>query len=184
MKTLGRGSITSILRMVLGGAWYLGWALLAFASLVLVAAAAAFLMDILGYSPGPASQVFDAVQRLGWVYPFLIAEIVAAMVVIDRLRRVFATLIAGDPFVPENARHLQVIAIAIAAYQILRHLTQGAVAMILTLMDMEEPVVGGAELGLMPNVSLGAWFAVVTLLVFAEVFREGAKMRQEQKLTI
>lgn len=184
MKALGSGSITSVLRLILGGAWYLGWALLAFASLVLVAAAAAFLMDIFGYSPGPVSRLFDVVQRLGWIYPFLIAEIVAAMVVIDRLRRVFATLIAGDPFVPENARHLQVIAIAIAAYQILRHLTQGAVAMILTLMDMEEPVMGGAQLGVMPNISLGAWFAVVTLLVFAEVFREGAKMRQEQKLTI
>ncbi len=184
MKALGRGSITSVLSMVLGGAWYLGWALLTFASLVLVAAGAAFLMDILGYSPGPVSRLFEAVQQFGWAYPFLIAEIVALMVIIDRLRRVFATLIAGDPFVPENARHLQVIAAAIAAYQILRHLTQGAVAMLLTLLDMDKPVVGGAQLDVIPNISLGAWIAVVTLLVFAEVFREGAKMRQEQKLTI
>ena len=104
--------------------------------------------------------------------------------VIDRLRRIFATLIAGDPFVPENAGHLRVIAIAIAAYQILRHVTQGAVAMILTLLDMDNPVVGGLELSTAGNIDLGAWFAVAALLVLAEVFREGARMRQEQKLTI
>ena len=184
MKALGQGSVTSVLRMVLGIAWYLCWALLAFASLVLVAAAAAFVMDILGYSPGPISRLLEALQHIGWVYPLFVAEIVAAMVVIDRLRRVFSTLIAGDPFVPENARHLRVIAGAIASYQILRHLTQGAVAMLLTFLDMDDPVIGGAQLDVTPNISLGAWFAVVTLLVFAEVFREGAKMRQEQKLTI
>ena len=104
------------------------------------------------------------------------------MIVIDRLRRIFSTLIAGDPFVPENAGHLRIIALAIAGFQILRHVTQGAVAMLLTMLG--QPVIGGQELTASWNVDLGAWFAVAPLLVLAEVFREGAKMRQEQKLTI
>jgi len=183
MKALGRGSLASALKIVLDVAWYLSWAALVLASLFLVAAGAAFLMNFLGYRPiGFMSEVVTALQEHGVVFPLLIAEIVALMVVVDRLRRIFATLVSGDPFVPENAGHLQVIAIAIAAYQILRHLTQGAVAMLLTLMD--RPVEGGIHLAVAPDVNLGAWFAVAALLVFAEVFREGARMRQEQKYTI
>lgn len=182
MKALGRGSLASILKVVLDVVWYLAWAMLAFASLVLVAAAATFVMDFMGHPPGRVSQLLGTIHQSGMAFPVLVAEIIAALIVVDRLRRVFATLIAGDPFVPENAGHLRVIAIAIAAYQVLRHVTQGAVAMILTFMD--HPVEGGAELSVAADVNLGAWFAVAVLLVFAEVFREGARMRQEQKLTI
>jgi hypothetical protein len=182
MKTLGRGSLASMLKLLLDITWYLSWVFLTFASLVLVASGAAILMNFFGYTPGVVSSFFDALHEHGWIYPIFVAEIIALMIIVHRLRRIFATLIAGDPFVPENAGHLRVIALAIAGYQILRHATQGAVAMVLTLMD--QPVVGGADLDITPDVDLGAWFAVATLLVFAEVFREGARMRQEQKLTI
>lgn len=182
MKTLGRGSLASIIKIVLDGVWYLSWALLAIAAFVLLATAATLIMDFLGYSPGIVSELLSSVRDYGWIFPIFVAEIVAVMVVIDRLRRIFSTLIAGDPFVPENAGHLRVIALAIAAFQILRHVTQGAVAMLLTMMD--RPVMGGLELTVTANIDLGAWFAVAALLVLAEVFREGARMRQEQKLTI
>lgn len=182
MKTLGRGSLASIVKTVLDIVWYAAWVLLAFAALVLLAAGATLVMDFLGYSPGFVTDLFQTVREHGWFFPLLITEIVAFMIVVDRLRRIFSTLIAGDPFVPENAGHLRVIAIAIAGYQILRHLTQGAVAMLLTIMD--QPVIGGMELSPTANIDLGAWFAVAALLVLAEVFREGARMRQEQKLTI
>jgi hypothetical protein len=182
MKTLGRGSLASIIKVVLDIVWYITWALLAFAAIVLVAAAAVLVMDFLGYSPSFVTELFQTIREHGWWFPLLITEIIAFMIVIDRLRRIFSTLIAGDPFVPENAGHLRVIAIAIAGYQILRHVTQGAVAMLLTMMD--QPVLGGLELSATANIDLGAWFAVAALLVLAEVFREGAKMRQEQKLTI
>jgi len=35
-----------------------------------------------------------------------------------------------------------------------------------------------------PRVNWPVWFAVLTLLVLAQVFREGAAMREEQKMTI
>lgn len=182
MKALGQGSLASILKLILDTVWYIAWALLGIASIVLVAAAATYLMDFMGYSPSRVSQLLGAIHELGMAFPILVAEMIAALIVIDRLRRIVATLIAGDPFVPENAGHLRVIAIAIAVYQILRHATQGAAAMIMTV--MEQPVMGGAELSVTADINLGAWFAVAVLLVFAEVFREGARMRQEQKLTI
>ena len=34
------------------------------------------------------------------------------------------------------------------------------------------------------GVNLPIWFAVLTLFVLAQVFREGAAMREEQKMTI
>ncbi|MAK63813.1 MAG: hypothetical protein CMF75_03565 [Maricaulis sp.] len=182
MKTLGQGSLASIIKVVLDIVWYIAWALLAIAALVILAAGATLVMDFLGYSPGPVSELLQMIRNNGWIFPILVAEIIAVMIVIDRLRRIFSTLIAGDPFVPENAGHLRVIALAIAGFQILRHLTQGAVAMLLTILG--QPVIGGQELTASWNVDLGAWFAVAALLVLAEVFREGAKMRQEQKLTI
>lgn len=182
MKALGRGSLASALKGVLDIAWYLAWAALVFASLVLVAAAAVFIMDFMGYEPGILSAFFETVREFGWFFPVSIVGIIVLLIIVNRLRRVFATLVAGDPFVPENAGHLRVIAIAIAAYQLLNHLTQGAVAMVMTLMDA--PVEGGAQMRITPDIDLGAWFAVAALLVFAEVFREGARMRQEQKLTI
>lgn len=182
MKTLGQGSIASIIKVVLDIVWYLAWILLAIAALVILAAGATLIMDLLGYSPGPVTVLLEDIRDNGWLFPILVAEIIAVMIVIDRLRRIFSTLIAGDPFVPENAGHLRIIALAIAGFQILRHVTQGAVAMLLTMLG--QPVIGGQELTASWNVDLGAWFAVAALMVLAEVFREGAKMRQEQKLTI
>jgi hypothetical protein len=35
-----------------------------------------------------------------------------------------------------------------------------------------------------PNINWPVWIAVLTLLVLAQVFREGAAMREEQKMTI
>lgn len=182
MKALGQGSLASILKRILDVAWYLVWGLLGVASIVMVTAAATFLMDIMGYTPGRVSHLLGVIHNLGMAFPNAIAPFIAALLVIDRLRRIIATLIAGDPFVPENAGHLRVIAIVIGVYQVVRHAIQGAWSMMLTFMD--RPIFGGAEISVTHDINLGAWFSVVVLLVFAEVFREGARMRQEQKLTI
>jgi len=34
------------------------------------------------------------------------------------------------------------------------------------------------------SLNLGAWFAVLAFFVLAEIFREGARLRDEQKYTI
>jgi hypothetical protein len=45
-------------------------------------------------------------------------------------------------------------------------------------------VAGQADTSLIPKINWPVWFAVLTLLVLAQVFREGAAMREEQKMTI
>jgi hypothetical protein len=182
MKALGHASVVSAIKVALDVIWVLLWIALAIAALVLLAVAGAFLMDFMGYEPNAFSVLLQTLREKGIWFPLLIAEIAAVMIVVHRLRRIFLTLINGDPFVPENAGHLRIIALAIAAYQILAQVTQGVVAMLLTLMDRS--VAGGSNIGITPDIALGPWIAVGALLLFAEIFREGAKMRQEQKLTI
>ena len=45
---------------------------------------------------------------------------------------------------------------------------------------------GGALAGLKGefHINWSLWMAVIVLIVLTEIFREGAKLRQEQKLTI
>ena len=182
MKALGHGSFASIIKPVLDIAWYLLWALLAFASLVMVSSVIAYVMNFIGYTPGIVSDLFDTLRSKIIHFTLFSVELITLLVITDRLRKIFATLISGDPFVPENAGHLRVIAIAIGAYQIFRQATLGIIALAMTVIG--QPIEGGASVELSSDIELGAWFAVATMLIFAEVFREGAKMRQEQKLTI
>jgi len=36
----------------------------------------------------------------------------------------------------------------------------------------------------MPDLRMYVWFMVLAVIILAEVFREGARLRQEQKLTV
>lgn len=183
MRTLGQGSLASVLKFLLD-ALYIGlWVLLALTSLVMVLMMGAALFRFTGIGPDlpPALIQFlhlDVVLAL----PLAIAAIIALTFITERLRRIFATLIAGDPFVPENAGHLRSIAVAIAVFQIIRYAAQGSIALLFTLAG--RPVEGGTVLAPSFNLNVGAWFAVLALFVLSEVFREGAKLRQDQKLTI
>ncbi|MEZ5946200.1 MAG: DUF2975 domain-containing protein [Hyphomonas sp.] len=102
-----------------------------------------------------------------------VAVVVAAVVFVClELRRILATLADGDPFVPENAARLTRIAIAIAITQLMRY----AIAIIMGF------VVHGARLEL--SVDLIAWASVAALFILSQVFREGTRLRDEEKMTI
>ena len=47
------------------------------------------------------------------------------LVIVERLRRIFATLTAGDPFHPENVRRLRVIGLVLAGLEIGRYVIYG-----------------------------------------------------------
>ena len=105
---------------------------------------------------------------------------IGAMVVCAYLRGVFETLVARDPFVPENARRFAAIGIVLA-------IMEGASMFVTTLASLLLAGMGlaGESPPLMfPRVNWPVWFAVLTLLVLAQVFREGAALREEQKMTI
>lgn len=107
----------------------------------------------------------------------LLTTYVGALVVITgKVRAVFVTLTRGDPFHPQNARRLRLIGLILAGLEILNQLASDIVFMLLP--D------GVGEHGLSLGLNLTAWFSVGVVLVLAEVFREGARLRREAELTI
>lgn len=95
--------------------------------------------------------------------------------VCSQLRRILSTLAEGDPFVPENAPRLLRIAITIGLMEVLRY---GVLIILPRLVDLG----AGYEPRLAP--SFIVWGSVVVLLVLSQVFREGSRLREEEKMTI
>jgi len=99
--------------------------------------------------------------------------IAGVLIIVGRLRRVFSTLTAGDPFHPDNVRRLRVVGGMLALLELGRYPLAGAMAWL-------DPRDSGAHISFNPT----AWFAVLVVFVLAEVFREGARLRREAELTI
>jgi hypothetical protein len=100
-----------------------------------------------------------------------------AIVIVGRLRRIFQTLIAGDPFHPDNVRRLRVIGGALAVLELGRYAFVAAARLVGHALRL-------GKLRLDDQVNLTAWFSVLVIVVLAEVFREGARLRGEAELTI
>lgn len=92
-----------------------------------------------------------------------------------QLRRILSTLAEGDPFLPENAPRLTRIAIAIAAIELIR---MCSVLILAATVDLGEGYVANI------NINLAVWGAVIVLLILAQVFKEGTRLREEEKMTI
>jgi hypothetical protein len=92
-----------------------------------------------------------------------------------QMRRILLTLVEGDPFVPENAGRLSRIGIAIAAMELIR------IATLLVVRAMPS-LVGDAPPKLSTQLIL--WISVAALFILSQVFREGTRLRDEEKMTI
>lgn len=177
MRALGRGSVSSFLKVILDVFYVVLWILVALATLgIFGALLLSFRPDILGSHVN----IDNLNVRGAWLGPAaaalaLIADLylIGGIVVVSRLRAIFATLIEGDPFHPDNARRLRVIGGALAALELGRY----AVASVTHAFLHGAIHIGG-------SVSLTTWFAVLVIFVLAEVFREGARLRGEAELTI
>ncbi|AZU02671.1 hypothetical protein X907_0121 [Glycocaulis alkaliphilus] len=186
MRALSPGFLTSLLKIFLDVAIIVLWGLLVLASLVTLSLMAFGIFSLTGMGPDlPDAFVRFLQLDIVIALPLGVAAIIAILFITDRLRRIVITLVQGDPFVPENAGHLRAIALAIAIYQIIRYGAHGIIALIFTVFG--RPVESGVsvqpEFGL-NALNIGAWIAVIALLVLSEVFREGTRLRDEQKLTI
>jgi hypothetical protein len=98
-----------------------------------------------------------------------------AHVVLTRLRTIVDTVKVGDPFLPENAARLRVIAWSVLGIELL-HVVVGIVVMIAS--SAAEPI------GVNWTFSATRWIAVLLLFVLARVFTEGARMREDLEGTV
>jgi hypothetical protein len=122
----------------------------------------------------------NAIQfPLPWAYVLLVAVaafayLATSALIFRLLLRIVATLRVGDPFHPLNVRRLHQIGAAFASVTVGVWIGQFLVARFVrgamappSLFDLITPS-----------------FAVVIIVVIAEVFREGARLRRESELTI
>jgi hypothetical protein len=176
MRTLGPGSVSSLLKTILDVVYY-GLIVLA---VVLGLAALAALLFQLGPDMVKSIRIDGADSRV-LTRPDILAAIFAAigiyvagiLIILNRLRKVFTTLTAGDPFHPDNVIRLRLVGGLLAGLEIMRYLVwAGGVAL----------VPGIDPTG--PSISLSGWFSILVVFVLAEVFREGARLRREAELTI
>ena len=188
LRAIGPGSVSSVLKIGLDVFHVLLWVLLALA-------VAAFLGILVAQPFITANTTFEGTSINGETSPErlremlrspLIPAVVAAgalylgglVFIVGRLRRVFLTLTQGDPFRPENVHRLRLIGFALGGLELLSYLVRSAVV-------MWNPAGGAMEFRRVgEDFNLTIWFAVLVVLVLAEVFREGARLRREAELTI
>ncbi len=177
MRALGPGSVSSFLKVILD---VVRWVLFVSAGAGGLGILAVLLLSFNPDLLGGAVDIGGVHLEGAWLGPLLAGTLLVwvlymagAIVIVGRLRRIFQTLIAGDPFHPDNVRRLRVIGAALAILEIGRYL----VAALSHVVFHGRIHVGG-------GVSLTTWFAVLVIVVLAEVFREGARLRGEAELTI
>ena len=116
---------------------------------------------------------------LPWAYVLLVAVaafayLATSALIFSLLIRIVGTLRMGDPFHPLNVRRLHQIGAAFASVTVGVWIGQFLVARFVRG-AMEAPKAFDL---ITPS------FAVVILVVIAEVFREGARLRRESELTV
>lgn len=179
MRALGKGSIASLIRTGLTVGWYALWC-----------GAAGLVLGVIAYAAVAALILSGAIDNVltgaaAWpiAVPALLAGavfITAGFVIVGRLRKLFTNFSSGEPFARENAQHLRAIWIAMLALEIARYLLLALASVLITRFggDLAERV------DLNVSISLSTWASILILIVLAEVFREGARLREDQELTI
>ena len=181
MRALGPGSVSSFLKVILD---VVRWALVISMGAVALAILAVLLLSFNPELLGGQLQLGELHLKGQWLGPIAAATLMAtelymvgALVIVGRLRRIFQTLIVGDPFHPDNVRRLRVIGIALALLEIGRFAFAAVARVIAHDLGVARPHFSA-------HVNLTAWFSVLVIVVLAEVFREGARLRGEAELTI
>lgn len=176
MRALGPGSVSSLLKIALDVAYWTLW--LAVAVVIGVFIFSFFIpLDPFDITLDGAQGPVDApLTRSMVAFALGFSAIYAGVLIfiVNRMRLVFRTLAAGEPFDTDNVRRLRDIALALAGAVFLQLIFDPLLAMIYPQVAV--------------NLDLGALivpiFSVMTVFVLSEVVREGVRLRHEQDLTI
>ncbi len=172
IKAIGKGSLASILAVALHIVRIIVW--IAFAALSAAIVAIPLIAPVASWIANLDSASIDAdididagdfVKVLRHFISFGVA-----LYVIERLLELLKTLRFGSPFVKENAVRFRNVGFAL----LVGELSKIFIWVLAGIFDADVE----ADLDLMIFVAIAAVF------VLAEVFREGARMKEEQDLTV
>ncbi|MEM7781534.1 MAG: DUF2975 domain-containing protein [Pseudomonadota bacterium] len=110
----------------------------------------------------------------------ILAAVAALFVFFGKLRAIIGTVGEGDPFVPENANRLNLMAWLMLGLQILGIPIMGLVMLIVSWADE----VGNADANIDAGVDLTGILMVIILFILARVFKHGAEMREDLEGTV
>jgi hypothetical protein len=204
MKTLGRASLSSVMKVVLDVAWYLTLAGGILVALDALGGSSRGRLDlwvqfeidpavysieseqlgvegaVIGEAAGKLVFGSRNVALLLAYFGLIVIWLGAALAIIYQLRQVFRTLVAGTPFVRANAVRIRFIGLVIVAMEVARFF----ILLGQSLFLKANFAFAGLSLSTIPRPNLGAILIGIVVLVIAEVFRQGTELREEQELTV
>lgn len=128
-----------------------------------------------GATPGP----FPVLATAGALaIGFLIVGLV--FVFFGKLRAIISTVGEGDPFVPENAERLNLMAWLLLGTQVLMIPVAGLALMLAKWADQVEH----ADITIDAGLDLTGILMVIVLFILARVFKHGAAMREDLEGTV
>jgi hypothetical protein len=113
-------------------------------------------------------------QGMRIVLTIFIASIAVTHILLTRLFAIVESVRGGDAFVVGNAARLRTIAWALLALELLKVAIGGVAAAALS----------GTGVDMDSSLSLTPWLAILLLFVLAQVFEDGARMRDDLKGTV
>ncbi|MBL0967587.1 MAG: DUF2975 domain-containing protein [Brevundimonas sp.] len=173
MKLIGRRSVASALRWVLGfvnifvTVGVIATGLLLLTTLIVPDFAVGFMNGLADSDSGLRPLLLN--ERASFLAAFIAS--LSTWWILNRLRRMFLAVNQGDAFERANVGRLQgigvgLIGIEISAAVLARFVPRG--------------IIDGLEY----EIDLGAWLSILIVFMLAEVFRQGARMRDEQQMTV
>lgn len=120
--------------------------------------------------------IFPTMSIVG-LFALMLAVIVMAFFFFDRLRRIVNTVGEGDPFQPDNAERLTMMAWLMLGIQLLAIPTAGLGLYVSKLMEENDATVDA-------GFDLSGVVMVIVLFILARVFRHGAAMRADLEGTV
>lgn len=160
-----------VLRILVVLNWIMGALILAL--LVASLVAEDWVMTALGV--GQVSGRAEQIAGMQTIMVIGVGSVPLAHLVFARLLAIVETVRSGDPFVPQNARRLRMIAWVLLAMEML-HVAVVAIASMISS--------AGVALDIDWDFSLAGWLAILLLFVLAQVFAQGGRMRDDLEGTV
>ncbi len=128
---------------------------------------------------GEAVDAFPVLPALG-VIALAFACVALIFLFFGKLRAIISTVGASDPFVPENAERLNIMAWILLAVQVLTIPISG---LGLLLANWAEPL-DNADITIDAGLDIEGILMVIILFILARVFKHGAAMRDDLEGTV
>ena len=140
------------------------------------------LAFILSFTGGKIGN-YTAFSEWRVLTPMLLSGLIHAFALVfisKNLLDISSSLTRLDPFEPENGKKLKNIALILAVLECSKYIIQFLTMFI--LMIFGQPNEGNIEVKF--TINFVAWGAVFILFILAEIFKEGARLRKLNELTI